>query len=188
MCDPVTIATTLKATEIVAKGYAAKQQGQYANQVAKYNARQQENEATRTRMKGVEEENIQREKTAQLLSTQRAQLGAAGVALESGSALDLQTDTAIIGEADALRVRSAFTERAETMEQQAKFTLAEGRAKQQMGEAAFAGSILGAGAGLMSAGVADKWFTSSSAAKSGLDFSIAPSGNSAGFGQVNLLN
>lgn len=159
MCEPATIALTMAVVGTVAQGYAAKQKGKYENQVAKYNARVKENEATLVRTKGVEEENAARQRTAQLLSKQRAQLGAANVELTSGSPLDLQEDTVLLGEVDALRIKSNFQRGAESLEQQAELTLAGGEAAEAAGEFAFGASLLSAG-GL----VAGKWYTSDSAA------------------------
>lgn len=159
MCEPATIATTLMVVSTVSQGYAAKQQGKYENEVAKYNARIQENEAIQVRNRGVEEENIMREKTARLLSKQRAQLGAAGVDLTTGSAADLQQDVELFGEVDALRIRSNFQREADVLQQQAEFTKATGRAAEKRGRQAFTGSLLSAGGQAFGAPVSSKWFT-----------------------------
>lgn len=163
MCDPVTIATVMAVTATVSQGYAAKKQGKYQNQVAKYNARVQENEAEETIAKGVEEENIQREKTAKLLARQRAELGASGVGLTTGSPLDIQEETELLGEVDALRIKSNFQKRAVSLGQQAELTKATGEAAESTGKQEFASSLLQAGGQFLSSGVADKWFTPDSA-------------------------
>ena len=119
----------------------------------------QENEAEQTRTAGVEEENIQRQETAKLLARQRAQLGAANVSLTTGSALDIQEQTEIYGEADALRIKSSFERQASSLEQEAELTKATGLAAEEAGSAAFTGSLLAAGGTVLSSGVADKWFT-----------------------------
>lgn len=160
MCEPATIALTLAVVSTVSQGYAAKQQGKHARGVAKYNARVKENEATLARTKGVEEENAARQRTAQLLSKQRAQLGAANVDLTSGSPLDLQEDTVLLGEVDALRIKGNFERGAGSLEQQAELTLAGGEAEEAGGKAAFGASLLSA-AGTT---VAAKWYTPDSAA------------------------
>ena len=164
MCSVSAVALTMTTVSTVAQGFAAKKQGEYQNSVAQYNARVQENEATQIRNKGVEEENIQREETAQLLSKQRAQFGAANVDLTSGSPLEIQESTEILGEADALRIRSNFQREAESLEQQADLTRAEGAAAEEAGGSAFTSSLLSAGGALLAGGVADKWFTPASAA------------------------
>lgn len=154
MCDPVTIGATMAVVGTVAQGYAAKQQGEYQNDVAKYNARQMENEATRTRNKGTEEENKLRQRTAQLASKQRAQLATAGVDLGVGSAFDIQEDTQLMGEVDALRVRSNFQDQAQSLDDQADITRSQGKAAKKAGRTAFYTSILSGGGQ-----VAGKWYT-----------------------------
>ena len=163
MCEPATIALTLAVVSTVSQGYAAKKQGKYTNQVAKYNARVEENEATELRNKGVEEENAARQRTAQLLSKQRAQLGAANVELTSGSPLDLQEDTVLLGEVDALRVKGNFQRGAESLEQQAELTRATGEAAEAGGRSAFKGSLLSAAGSIAASSVASKWYTPDSA-------------------------
>lgn len=167
MCEPVTIGIAVAAATVagaIMQGSAAKQQGEYQNDVSKYNARQMENEAVQTRNKGTEEEIKQRDKTAQLTSLQRAQLGASGVDVGSGSALTLQQDAELIGEADALRIRSNFSDAADTLEGQALIERSQGKAAKQAGNNAFKTSILtGTSSG---AGVASKWYTPSSSAGS----------------------
>lgn len=175
MCDPVTIGTVAavaSASATVYGGYQAKQQGDAANETAKYNARLSENEAIKTRNKGAEEENQQRRRTAELISSQRASLGASGVEVGSGSALQLQTDAATLGEADALRIRSNFGDAAQGLDDQAELTRIEGKNAKSAGKNAFTGSILSAaGTFAGSTGgqsVASKWFGPSSASSSGL--------------------
>ena len=160
MCSVAGVQIGLTIATTIAAGYAQKKQGEHEDEIAKYNARVTENEAEKVRAKGVEEENIQREKTAQLLGKQRAQLGAANVDLMTGSPLDIQEDTVLLGEVDALRVRSNFNQEAESLEEQAELTRAHGKFARRAGRSAFTSS-LGIGIGV---GVASKWFTPTSAA------------------------
>ena len=164
MCDPVTIGTTLTVASTVAQGYAAQQQGQFERGVSRFNARQLENEATQTRNKGVEEENLQRQRTANFIAGQRAQLAAQGIDIGSGSALALQEDTATIGELDAKRIKTSFLDEASALDTQAEITRDQGDAAAAAGRNAFTGSLLTAGGQVLGSGVADKWFTSKSAA------------------------
>jgi hypothetical protein len=154
-------AAAMTAVAATFQGYQQIQKGNYQNKVAKYNARVAENEATQVRNKGNEAENIHREKTAQLQSRQRAQLGAAGVDLESGSALQLQTDTDTLGEVDALRIRSNTDDQVTALDQQASLLRDQGRNAKRAGLTQGVGSILG---GVVGSGVASKWFTPSSSA------------------------
>ena len=170
MCDPLSAGMAVVSLYGgIQQSRAAKAQGRFSKGTADYNARVAENRAEETRNVGVEAENVQRQKTANLLSKQRAQLGASGIELTSGSALAIQQDTVALGEADALRIRGnvdsevdALMTSAELTSQQGDFALAAGN---NAGNAAAIGGIASAGSALNNSGVADKWFTKDSAAK-----------------------
>ena len=164
MCEPTTI---MAAVAVVSAAFTANQQikqGKFQKSTAEYNARVAENEAEETRNAGVERENIQRRKTAELLSKQKAQLGAANVDLTSGSALQLQEDTEALGEADALRIRSNFESQAESLDTGAALTKRQGSFAESAGRGAAAGTLLQGASTVLGTGVADKWFTPNSAA------------------------
>lgn len=164
MCEPATI---MAATAVVSAAFTAQQsvqQGKYQKGVADYNAAVSENEAQEVQNQSVEAENTQRRKTAELLSKQRAQLGAANIDLSSGSALQLQEDTVALGEADALRIRSNYDYQVSSLMGESELISNQGAAAESAGKAGAVGSILGGAAGVAGSGVADKWFTSSSAA------------------------
>jgi len=164
MCDPVTISAVAIVASTAIQAQAQTKQGQYRKGVADYNARVDENEAQNVRRVGGENENIKRQKTAELLSKQRAQLGASGVDLSSGSALQLQQDTVALGEADALRIRKNFESRAQSLETGAGLTRSQGDFAKSAGQNAAIGTILGGAGSFLDTGVADKWFDSNSAA------------------------
>lgn len=182
MCEPTTIAIIASAAATAAQGFQAKQKGKFQNQVAKFNARQSENEAERTRTVGVEEENKARRATAELISRQRAQLGAAGVVVGAGSALQLQEDAATLGEVDALRIRSNFEQRAEALELGAELTRAQGKQAERAGRRQFGISLLAAGGAVLGSGVADKWFSPASAAKQPIASTVSGSQANLAFG------
>jgi len=168
MCEPATI---MAVTAVVSAGFAANQQikqGKFQESTAEYNARVAENQAEETRNAGVEAENIQRKKTAELLSKQRAQLGAANVDLSSGSALQLQEETEALGEADALRIRSNFEGQAGALNTGADLTAASGQFAESAGKSAATGTLLSGAGKVIGSGVADKWFTPTSAASQNL--------------------
>jgi len=165
--------SVIAAVAVISLVYTVRTQQQkqeYDEGVANYNARVAENDAQKTRKAGVEAENIQRRKTAELLSKQRAQLGASNVELTSGSALQLQEDTISLGEADALRIRSNFEEKASSLEAFAESSRQPGS---RSVFSRFESSLKRGGRGLderrstfrtASTGVSDKWYTSDSAA------------------------
>lgn len=123
MCDPVTAAVAMGGLQM----YSSVQQGRADLAVAKYNARQQKNQAIRTRNKGVEEENRLRQATAEKVSRQRAQLAAGGVDVGAGTAVDIQEGTLAVGEADALTLRNNYQQEAQAMDEQSRLTLLTGR-------------------------------------------------------------
>jgi hypothetical protein len=155
MCNPV-------AVTVVAALFSANQQAQqakFAKGTARFNERLAENEAQETRNVGNERENIQRRRTAELLSKQKAQLGASGLDLGSGSPFDLQEDTQLLGEIDAQRIRSNTDSQVSALNLQAGLTRSKGNFAGQAGTAAFGTLLSGA-----SKAVDSKWFTDLSAA------------------------
>ena len=159
MCSPMAVIAVATAVQ----GYSAYQQGNYANDIAKYNARVTENQATQTRNLGVQQENVQREKTAQLAARQKATFASKGFDVNTGTAADIQQSTNILGEADALRIRTNYLNQAQALDQQAALDLAQGKAKKRAGEFQFGASLLTAGGQFFGSGVADKWFAADSA-------------------------
>lgn len=172
MCNPVAVQAWTLVASAAFTANQQRRQGKFKESVAEYNARVSENEAEETRNAGVEQENIQRRRTAELLSKQRAQLGAANVDLSTGSALQLQQDTETLGEADALRIRSNFERRAEALETGADLTRSQGAFAASAGRGAAFGTLLSGAAAVAGTGVADKWFTPDSAANQPLTTSL----------------
>lgn len=164
MCDPVTMTAVTTMASTAYSVVTQQRQGRFQEKTADYNARVAQNEAVKTREKGVEEENIQRRKTAELLSKQKAQLGAAGVELGSGSALQLQEQTETLGEVDALRIRSNFEDRALSLETGAELTEQQGEFAKTAAQTKSFGTLLSGTAATLDTGIADKWFTPSSSA------------------------
>jgi len=172
MCNPAIIVMAVQGVVMLMQGMsnaASKKQQAATN---RYNARILENDAERIRATATEEENIQRLKTAQLLGTQRAQLGAAGVQLGTGSALQLQEDTVSLGEADALRIRTRGTEEVEALRTQAGYLKERADILEEPGIlgkinkktrdlSGVNGITVGATVGPI-AGVSAKWFTEES--------------------------
>jgi|TARA_R110000851_G_scaffold214047_2_gene366667 hypothetical protein len=156
MCEPTLV---LMAASTLMAAKSAQDQGDYASGTAKYNARVAENEAEDTRAVGVQEENKQRRATAQQLSQQRAALGASGVELGSGSALQLQQDTEILGDIDAGRIKSNYADAADSLDTGASLTLADGANAKRAGNNQAMGTLLSGGAK-----VAGKWYDKKSAA------------------------
>ena len=156
MCTPTLLLT---AASTVMGAMQARAQGKYQEGVAKYNARVAENQAQETRRVGTEKEHLQRLRPARLLSKQRAQLGAAGVLLGTGSAAQIQEDTLTLGEADALRIRQTTEAQVGALETGAELTRSQGEMAAAAGKSKAIGTLLGGAASMAGTGVADKWFT-----------------------------
>lgn len=114
--DPGTLAAISIASTVASTGISIIGQGQqaaasrasyeYQAAVARNNQIIAERQAADSRARGAEAERQQRIKTQQLIGRQRAVLAGNGVVVDEGSALDITTDTAGIGEQDALTVRA----------------------------------------------------------------------------------
>lgn len=110
MCDPVTLltvaSTAVGAFGAVQEGKAAKRSSEYQARVAENNAQLNEFSARDAIIRGREEEKKQRRQASLLQSEQRAAAAANGIDIGFGSTLDNALDTAMLGELDALTVRS----------------------------------------------------------------------------------
>lgn len=158
MCSPAIVGAVAAVGSAAVGGYSAIQSGRAQKKATAYNARVAENEAVKSRNIATEKENIHREKVQQLVGKQRAQAGAAGVDLGFGSAFQLQEDTEIMGEADALRIRDYGDSQVQSLQQQSMLQRYKGDAAVQQGYLGAGGSLLQGVGGVAESGVADKWF------------------------------
>jgi hypothetical protein len=97
-------AATLAVAQLIGAGisaYGERQAGRYAQAVANRNAQISEAAAADAIRRGREEAAIHRMRARRLIGEQKATYGAAGVETESGSPLDVLSDTAMLGELDA---------------------------------------------------------------------------------------
>lgn len=170
MCDPMTIATVVSVATTVASGYNDYQMGKAEGRVHEYNARLSENEAIRTRNKGVDEENKHREYVAQMISRQKTQQAANNLDLNSGSPLSLREDAARLGEADAMQIRENFTDQADALDSEKELSLASASAARAKGRNSFATSLLKAGGTAVSAGIDSSWFSADSSATTAMNY------------------
>jgi hypothetical protein len=159
MCEPTTlIALTAAGAAISAGGMIM--QGQAANKQAKYQAAVERNNATvagwqaedATRRGQIEEQN-QRLKVARIAGAQKAAFASSGVELSGGSPLDTLMDTSMLGELDALTIRSnAEREAYGHMTQQSNLTAQSGLTRMAGRSAQTAGFVGAAGTLLSTAG------------------------------------
>lgn len=90
----------------IQQGKAAQKQADYQAKVADNNAKVAEYQAQDALDRGLIKEQQHRLKVSQLKGQQRSALAGSGVVVDSGSALDVLSDTAYFGEMDALTIRS----------------------------------------------------------------------------------
>lgn len=102
MCDPVTL--TVVATGLAVAGGAVTMNAQM--QAGAYQAQVANNQAKMVEQKALVEEHRKREETAQIISQQRAKYAASGIDPNMGSAENVQVSSALVGELDALTIRT----------------------------------------------------------------------------------
>lgn len=144
MCDPVT-ATIAVAAGSGIQAYGAIQDGKNAKAAAFANAQEAEKQALDSLDRGGQEEARYRREIAQLIGSQRATFGARNVAADSGTALDLLSDSAYWGEMDAQQIRRNAGREAASLRTQAGEMRRQGRAAKRAG-------FLKAGASLLTGG------------------------------------
>lgn len=110
--DPATLALTTMAVSAVVGAGAAYQGSQASKAAASYeagveeqNAALAEREAQDALARGRVEAGAFQRRLAQIKGSQAAQIAATGADIGGGSALDLQADTALLGDLDLLAVR-----------------------------------------------------------------------------------
>lgn len=154
MCD-LTLALTLGSTLLGAAGQI--QQAGAQAEAQRYNASVQDMNATLADRKardaierGAITEQRKRQEVQQILGQQQAGMAANGVDLSFGSPLDLLVDTAVMGELDALTIRSntyreSYDYQVEAVNQRSGATMSRRSADnaQTAGYMNAAGTILG---------------------------------------------
>lgn len=116
MCEPMTIIAgaglVMSAIGVGTQAYAANKEAKAANAAAEYNASIQERNAEIANIqandaiaRGDIAEKQYRLGVSKMVGEQRASMGASGVVVDTGSALDVNLDTVEQGELDALTIR-----------------------------------------------------------------------------------
>ena len=113
--DPITMVGLATASAVVTSGAslfgslqsadAQAASAAYQAQVARNNQTIAEQNATEAQDVGLVREQAQRQNTASLIGSQRAMLAGAGLDVNSGSPLDVQSDSAKLGELNAQTIR-----------------------------------------------------------------------------------
>jgi len=119
------------------------QQGKYLDEVAKVNAGISNQAAKDAIARGSQEADQQRIYTGQVIGSQRTGFAGNGIDVNTGTAGQIQNDTAALGELDALTIinnaaREAYGYKVQAMDQRQ-----QGRLARWQGNMAATGSILG---------------------------------------------
>lgn len=141
----------ISAAGTVASAQASSAQAAYQAQVARNNQIIAQRNAADALKRGDIEEDKVRQRTASIMGQQRGRLAGQGSVLDEGSSLDIQMDTAGLGELDALTTRGNFQREAyahevQAMNHAAQASLYDTKVKSSMLDTYLkaGGSILGA--------------------------------------------
>ena len=138
------ISTGIGVYSSIKQGQAQQAQAEYQSKVAQRNADLAEQQASAQRMQGYEQMQAERLKTARLIGQQRAQAGASGVAVDSGSFEDVAEDTKAAGEFDAINAYNSAIDKSYNTEIQAWNYESQAAGYEAQGQAAQQGSMLSA--------------------------------------------
>lgn len=147
------VGAAVSAAATIYSGYAQKKQAAAAAAADNYNAQMIENQAQQALDVATQKENIHRQQVADTISRQRAGYAAGNIALDTGisdTPTNVQRDTALLGEVDAMRIRSTGQKQYESLMGQAGLTRMGAGSKLAAGQNALTGSLLSAGGGLVS--------------------------------------
>ena len=149
------------------QGKAQQAQYNYQAKVNEENAKIAQENANVQRQQGIEEARLQRIKAASTIGAQKTAMAANGVDITQGTAVDVISDTAAMGELDALQTQynyemkaRSYEAQAGNFENQANLDVISGKNAYKAGQLnAINAGIKGIGESAnATAGVATKWF------------------------------
>lgn len=154
MCVPLLAAAAIASTAIgagssIIGGIAAQGQANYEAGIASNNAIYAQRAATQAQAAGDKAYVQQQQGLAQAKGQQIAAMAANGVDLSSGSALDVQKDTSVLGAADGQNVRDQTAQRVQGYQIDASNYTAEAAADRSKGQGALIGGVLGGASTLL---------------------------------------
>jgi hypothetical protein len=124
-------------------GYAAYQSGQSQKKAMKYNADMQELQALDASQRGAAEAATKRDRARKISGSQAANMAASGVRIDSGTPLALLTETAGLGDLDALTSLNNAQREGWGYKGQATLDRYQGKAAGRAGVLNSAGTLLG---------------------------------------------
>lgn len=174
-------AAALSAYSAVSTAQAQKAAGKYDEEVAEQNAEINKRAGIDAQQRGADEAAQIKDRARRIAASQRAGAAAGGVTVDTGSALDLLTETAGMGELDALTRMNNAQREAYGYQVQGMNNKAQGKLARYRGNSQARGTLLTGATNIASMGYSS--FGRSAAASS----SAASSGGGYGFGFDQIL-
>ena len=143
MCWMALIPVAIGLAGSMMQAQGQKQNAQFQSGMMEQNAAFKRQTADETINAGNTSADWQRVRTGQAVGTQRSVQAANGIDVNSGSSAQLQDDTAMLGELDALTIQNNVAREAYGYRVQAKQDLLNANQTVQNGKSAAMGSILG---------------------------------------------
>jgi len=171
MADPVSIgvlvaaSTAMTAVGTIQQGMAAAAQGRAQQQAQEYNAIVKQQNAALARQQAGAREEQQRRQARQLMGQQSAALAQAGIGVGFGSALDIEEQSAVRAELDALTIAYQGELQATGLLAAAQQDIYQGEAARAAGANAQSASYVSAGASLLSGAASYGYYTGVGGAK-----------------------
>jgi len=160
MCVPLAVAAAVAATATsvagtISQANTARRTANYQAAVARNNQEIANQNAQTAAQVGAAQEAEKRQDIRRLIAAQRVAGAASGLAVNSGSMLALQEDTAGLGELDALTIRDSANRQVRGYQQQglnygtqAQADIAAGKAARTAGYISAAGTLFEAGSSM----------------------------------------
>jgi hypothetical protein len=142
-CEPATIAAIASVAAAGVSTYAQVQAGESQKDAANYNAEMGRMKAQDALQRGASEAALKRDKARQVASAQAEGAAMSGVSISTGTPLALLTETAGLGELDALRTVNNAHREAWGYKAQSTLDEFQGAAAQRTGYLNAAGTFLG---------------------------------------------
>lgn len=136
-----------------AQSEAIKTQGEYQKQQYSFNEKVANLQAADALKRGDKSASDHKKSTKKLIGAQRAALAAQGIEVDSGSALEIQQDTAALGAADAVQIknnawREAWGYRVQASDLGSRGSFAEIASKNEARQTILTGGMKAIGSGL----------------------------------------
>ena len=136
------VAVAVAVIAAATSAYATYSAGENAKEVGEYNKKVADNAALDAAQRGSIEAADHRQKVRQMISRQNASFSAGGLDASTGTPLEIMTETAGMGELDALRIVN-------NAQRQGAGLKAQGELEMFKGNAAYRGGMLTAGGTLL---------------------------------------